>query len=157
MVPDCLPSNIQIIIRLHRAPASYLLLKTSETIKGLKADDTEHDLPYAYPEAVIPISSPVLDAYYANSMQLEQKMNKGRLYNNTINFLDYQTRRQVLDQGLAEFQFNLQLGKFPKYMFLALSDTERIGGSETKSLTKFTYNGLEKIDVLVGMIICGSC
>ena len=150
MVPDCLPANIPVVIRLHRAPSSYLLLKTSETIEALKADNTKHQISYSYEEPVIPILAPVLNAYYANSVELESKMNKGRLYNNSINFLDYQTRRQVLDQGLSEFQINLQMGKFPKYMFLSLSETERIGGSEEKSLTKFQQHDLDSIDVLVG-------
>ena len=112
MVPDCIPANVPINIRLHRAPANYLLLKLSDDIVATKADDTEENIPFSYNEAVIPIMSPVLEAYYSYSTQLESKMNKGKLYSNSINYLDYQTRRQVLDEGLSDYQFNLQVGKF---------------------------------------------
>ena len=153
MVPDCLPANVPVTIRLHRAPASYGLLKLQDTLTGTKSDKTTQLIPFDFTEPVIPIMSPVLDAYYAFSHTLEAKMNRGRAYNNTIRYLDYQTRRQVLDQGLSEFQINLQVGKFPKYMFLVLSDMDRIQGSDTLSLTQFTNKDLESIDILIGNII----
>ena len=123
-------------------------LKVKETITAIDNSDAKIDIPFKYTESVVPMINPVLNAFYAFSPELETSMNRS-LYDKTINYLDYQARRDVLDAGLSDFTLDLSNGKFPLYMFVVLSTLDRISGSENLSLTKFNQHGLSSIDVLI--------
>ena len=149
-VPSCLPSNINIVLTFHRAPASFALLKLSDKLRvKRKDDDVEEDIPIEFPDNVVTLKSPVLNAFFAYSPTLEARMNKSSVYDYKIDYIDSQARRIILDSGVSDYQFTLQLGKFPKYLMLALTTLDRLGGSFDQSLTKFTQRGLKFIDVLV--------
>jgi len=148
---DCLPSNIPVRLRFQRAPASYALIKISETITIKKKSDTKvtAELEYTYNEGVIPIVNPVMSLYYAYSGELEQSMSRIRSSKIEIPFYDYVTRRTVLDGGLSNYDVNLVQGDLPKYIVFALSDLERLNGSDKKSLTQFSQGELDSFDLIL--------
>ena len=123
-------------------------MKVKDTITAIDKTGAKIDIPFVYTEPVVPIINPVMNAFYAYSPELESSMNKS-IYDKTINYLDYQARRDVLDAGLSDFTINLNSGKFPLYLFVVFSTLDRISGSENLSLTKFEQQGLSTIDVLV--------
>jgi len=147
---DCLPSNIPVRLRFQRAPASYALIKISDKITIKQKSDTKvtAEIDYTYNESVIPILNPVMSLYYAYSGELEQSMSRIRTSKIEIPFYDYVTRRTVLDGGLSNYDVNLVQGDLPKYIIFALSDLERLNGSETLSLTKFVQGELESFDLI---------
>lgn len=149
---DSLPANVPVVIRFHRAPASYSVIKLQDDmIVKLKTDNTETiDLECKLDENVLSIKNPVLSAYYAFSPELEQKMSKVRLYNYEIEYDDYVVRRNVLDGGLSDYDINLVQGKLPKYIIFGLSTLERLSGDETLSLTCFQQQSLKYFDLLLG-------
>ena len=147
---NCLPANVPVVIRLHRAPTAFALIKLADSVDAVvKSDQSKTVIPYSFTESVIPIKNPILEAFYAYSPQIESAMSKSSIYDYTLDFFDYQARRTVLDSGLSDYQLTLQIGKFPKYMLLMLSTLDRLGGSETLSLTKFSQNDLNTLDILV--------
>ena len=149
-VPDCLPANLPVVFRFHRALSAFALIKTADTISAVDVDTkAASDLAFTYSEGVIPLIDPILEAYYAYSLDMESFMNKSRLYDYSIPYLDSQARRQILDTGLSEFTINLQTGKFPRYLLLALTTLDRLGGDEKLSLTKFVQHQMVSLDVLV--------
>jgi len=152
---DCLPSNLPIVIRFHRAAANFSILRASNTLEHiLKSDkNTKVEVPYTYAEDVVPILNPVLALYYAYSNELEQKMSRIKSSKIEIPFYDYATRRTVLDGGLSNYDVNLLQGDLPKYIIFALSSLERLNGSETLSLTKFVQGQLESFDLVLGKLV----
>ena len=150
---DCLPADIPIQIRFHRAPASFALMKMSNEIElRLKSDQAQKvNVVLNFEESVIPIVNPVLSAYYAYSNELEQMMSKVRLYNLEIPFLDYVVRRTVLDSGLSQYDVTLMQGRMPKYVIMGLTTLERLSGNEGLSITKFTQNDLISFDIKLGL------
>ena len=149
---DCLPAEIPVSIRFHRAPAGFGLMKMSDTIKLEDKSNRSNtiDVAYSYPESVIPITSAVLKAYYSYSMEMEQMMNKVKMRNVEIPFMDYVARRTVLDTGLNMYDLNLMQGKLPKYIIFGLSTLDRISGIETQSLTRFRQGDLTSFDLVLG-------
>ena len=149
-MPDVFPANIPVVLRFHRAPSNYLLLKKTAKINCQIVGESEfEDIDFAFNDPVIELQEPILEAFYAYSTELEARMHTG-LYNKQISYLDYQARREVLDTGLQNYQISLHTGgKFPKYLLFALSNLDRLGGDDSLSLTKFTQNDLASIDLLV--------
>ena len=149
--PGCLPADLPVVLRFHRAPATFALLKMADTITLVKKDTKENlNVDYEYEENVIPIKSPVLSAYYAYSQELEQSMSKIRLYNFELPFLDYVVRRTVLDSGVSEYDVSLIHGKLPKYLIFGLSSLPRVSGSEDLSLACFQQGDLNSFDLILG-------
>ena len=151
-ISDCLPANVPVVIRFHRSPSNYSLIKLEDKCKlMLKSDHTETiEYDFSYDESVIPIKNPVFSAYYAYSVELEQKMSKVKLYNFEIEFDDYVVRRNVLDGGLSEYDINLVQGKLPKYVIFGLSSLERLNGDDSLCLTRFQQHSLQSFDLLLG-------
>ena len=84
---DVLPANITINLRFHRASAECAILLLDSQLDVIKlSDNSKKKIPYKYNEPVIPISNPVLAAYYAFSPELESTMNRVR--NSTME-IDY--------------------------------------------------------------------
>ena len=86
--PDCLPANVAVNFRFHRANAECSILKIADTLKVVSAEDnSEHTLPVEYTETVVPIINPFLSAYYAFSSELETIMSRVRNTNMEIPFM----------------------------------------------------------------------
>ena len=151
---DVLPADVPVVLRFHRAPASFALMKMKNAVELTeKGTQNKVSVNYNYEENVIPIKNPVLHAYYAYSNELEQKMSKVKLYNLEIPFLDYVARRTVLDSGLSDYDIDLIQGKLPKYIIFGLSSLDRLSGDETKSITKFIQGDLISFDLVLGNFI----
>ena len=85
---DCLPANMAVNLRFHRANAECALLKISDTVEVIKVSDgKKHGMPLAYEETVIPIKNPLLHAYYAYSHDFETTMARVRNSNMEIPFM----------------------------------------------------------------------
>ena len=85
---DCLPSNMAVNFRFHRANAECGILKIADTVTVSKVSDgSKKDLPVSFADTVIPIKNPLLHAYYAYSQELENTMAKVRTSNLEINFM----------------------------------------------------------------------
>ena len=153
-IPDCLPANTTVTIRLHRAPSSFALLRMKNTITLTDAENGNqtYEVDYSFDENVVPITNPVLKTYFAYSAEQEQYMSRIKTTNMEIPFLDYVARRTVLDGGLSEYDINLLQGRMPKYIIFGLSTLERLSGSETTSLTKFTQGSLDQFDLIIGSL-----
>ena len=146
--PDCFPPNTVVSIRLQRAPSSFALLKLAETIKLTHSETSEQiDVPYSYPESVIPITHPILSTYFAYSNNLERNLGGISTTNVELSYLDGQARQTILDGGLANFDIDLLTGKLPKYIIFSFSSIERLTGSEELALTKFEQGDLEIFDL----------
>ncbi len=153
LTPDCLPANTHVTIKLHRASTSFAVIKLSNSLTVKASDNSSHSYDSALEESVIPIINPVLAAYYAYSSELERIMSKVNTSSIEIPFLDFVTRRTILDGGLGNFDVNLLHGNLPKYIIFGLSSMDRINGSEELSLTKFVQGQLESFDVQIGKFI----
>ena len=85
---DCLPSDVVVNFRFQRAPAECAFLKISDDLDCIKkSDKSDHKLPFAYTESVIPLKNPLLSAYYAHSVELESTMARVRVKNMEITFM----------------------------------------------------------------------
>lgn len=85
---DCLPADVIVNFRFHRAPTEFSILKVSDTVECVKkSDNSKHLLNYNYTESVIPLKNPLLRAYYAYSAELESTMGKMRHQNLEIGFM----------------------------------------------------------------------
>ena len=105
------------------------------------------DVPYSYPESVIPITRPILSTYFAYSNNLERNLGGISTTNVELSYLDGQARQTILDGGLANFDIDLLTGKLPKYIIFSFSSIERLAGSEELALTKFEQGDLEIFDL----------
>ena len=91
---DCLPANMSVNFRFHRASAECSILKTTETVEIIKVSDgTKKNLTINYDESVIPIKNPLLNAYYAYSHDLETTMSRVRTTNLEIPFMGINKRK----------------------------------------------------------------
>ena len=148
-VPDVLPANMTIGIRFHRADSNCALIKLSKTISAIKmSDNTTHEIPYDYPESVIPLQNPMIHAYYAYSLEMERFMNRVKSSSLEIEYLDYVVKRTVLPTGLNFHQIDLGQGRCPKYLIFALSYLDRLAGSPTESMTVFQQGDLVEFDLV---------
>ena len=131
---QALPPDVPVTMRFHRASSFCLLIKATETVTATeKGTQNTEEVPFTYPETVIPIVNPILSAFMAYSNEMDRAHSRNQIYSTKISYLDYQARRSVLAGGLTEFNITLSHSKFPKYLFLGLSNLERLAGSETLS------------------------
>jgi hypothetical protein len=80
-------------------------------------------------------------------------MSKVKLYNYEIKYDDYVVRRNVLDGGLSEYDFNLVQGNLPKYLMFGLSTLDRLSGKDDLSLTRFQQHSMQSFNLLLGETI----
>ena len=150
-VTEVFPANVTVILRFHRAPSNFSLLKINDNISmKLKSNpETVLEIPFNYEESVIPFINPILNTYYAYSQELEQIMSKHKLYNYEIDFMDYVVRRTVLESGLSDYSINITNSKMPKFIIFAFSTLDRLSGSQNLSLTKFQQENMCKFDLIL--------
>ena len=76
-VSDCLPSDITVSFRFHRARAECAFLKISNTVECIKVKDkSKHNMPLTFMESYVPLVNPRLNAFYAFSPQLDSTMSR---------------------------------------------------------------------------------
>ena len=143
--PCCLPDNLEISIKLYRAPSSAAVMKIADKItcdNGTKID-------YDFSDSFIELRRPRLCAMFLRSEKLDAKMAKYRSYDFECNFYDYPIRYNILDSGESEFLVNLSRGAFPKYIFLAVRPMNEDSPKMEKCVTNFKRHDLESLTVLV--------
>ena len=62
---------------------------------------------WVYENKVIPLINPILRCYFVESSEADRFYSKNKMYDVSIDFLDYSLRRELLMQGIS--QFNLKL------------------------------------------------
>ena len=148
-VPDCLPANMTIGIRFHRADSNCGLLMLDSHVTAKKVStQAEEKIPFEYSESVIPLNNPMLAAYYAYSHELETTMNRVKNASMEIEYEDYVVRRTVLPPGLNFHQIDLGQGKCPKYIIFAFSSLDRLAGSPAEGMTVFRQGELVEFDLV---------
>lgn len=86
--PDCLPADVAVNFRFHRASAECCFLRVQDNLEVIKtSDNSKHSLPVKYTDSVVPIVNPLLSAYYAYSADLETTMSRVRHTNLEIPFM----------------------------------------------------------------------
>ena len=97
-----LPASIPIQLTFNRSRSEKSLIQiiNERTIKGSAQK-------WSYPNKVIPLINPILKCYFVESAAADRFYNKNKLYDVSLNFLDYSLRRELLMQGVS--QYNLKL------------------------------------------------
>ena len=93
-----LPSGIPIQITFARADAKKGLLQVLPTQNGKK---------YTYPNRTIPLLNPVLSCYFVESEKASQMYSKAKMYDVNLKFLDYSVRRELLMNGVSDYNLKL--------------------------------------------------
>ena len=101
-----LPKDLPIKLTFFRADAEKSLL--SITLNGGKTEsEATYDL-----GRTINIINPVLELVNTHSDELDKKYAQHRLPSLVLPFLDKQIRREILFEGIDNFQINIKNGKF---------------------------------------------
>ena len=72
------------------------------------------DVKWTYPDKVIPLINPVLRCYFVESHAADKFYSKNKLYDISVNFLDYSLRRELLMVGVSQFNLKLFEGKWSR-------------------------------------------
>ena len=103
-----LPASIPIQLTFNRSRSEKSLLqiiKQRTNSKGQKIN-------WTYPNKVIPIINPILRCYFVESVEADRFYGKNKMYDISIDFLDYSLRRELLLQGISQFNLKLFEGFF---------------------------------------------
>ena len=107
-----LPKDLPIKLTFYRADAEKSLLTTS-----FNPEKTESEVIYDLGRT-IRIINPLLELVNTHSDELDKKYAQHRLPSLVLPFLDKQIRREILFDGIDNFQINVKNGKFiVKYQF----------------------------------------
>jgi len=136
-----LPANVPIQICFNRAAAAKGLIQIKDKDKDNKA--------LAYTDRTIPISSPVLSVYFVESTAADSFYSKARLYDISVPFYDYNIRRELLIDHVAEHRVKLFEGPLPHSVVIGLISPDVFDGDFTKSTFKFTGHGIKSMDMQV--------
>ena len=134
--PIPLPRGVPIQICFNRAHANKALIKTTIDSEKLSTD-------------TIKILSPSLACYFVESTKAESFYSKAKLYDVSINFVDYNIRRELLSDGVADHKIKLFEGPLPSGIVIGLMDPEAFDGDYTKSSVKFTQHDIDCVDLQV--------
>ena len=97
-----LPSGIPIQLSFARADAKKSLLQVVANQGGKS---------YTYPHRTIPLLNPVMSCYFVESEKAAQMYSKTKLYDVNLNFLDYSIRRELLMNGVSDYNLKLFEGE----------------------------------------------
>ena len=76
-------------------------------IEKKRSDSHGVKQPWTYSNKVIPLINPILKCYFVESSEADKFYSRSKLYDVSLNFLDYSLRRELLMMGIS--QFNLKL------------------------------------------------
>ena len=101
-----LPKDLPIKLTFYRADAEKSLLSVN-----LNADQSQSESTYDLDRS-IKLINPVLELVNTHSAELDKKYTQHRLPSLALPFLDKQIRREILFDGIDNFQVNVKNGKF---------------------------------------------
>ena len=136
-----LPSGVPIQITFNRAAAAKSLLQV--------ADKNNANEALSYTEKIVPITNPELSCYFVESEKADMFYSKTKLYDVSINYFDYNIRRELLIDQVAEHKIKLFEGPLPQAIVFGLLDPDAFDGDIKKSTFKFKDHGLNKIDLQI--------
>ena len=119
-----LPKDLPIKLTFYRADAERSLISTS-------LDDTKTESTAVYDlDRSIKLINPVLELVNTQSDELDKKYAQHRLPSLSLPFLDKQIRREILFDGIDNFQINVKNGKI--YCEISISSNSVSAGSSLK-------------------------
>ena len=136
-----MPNGVPIQISFNRAAANKALLQIT------KKDTNEKELKYEH--QIIPLISPTLSCYFVESDKAKTFYSKTKLYDVSINFFDYNIRRELLLDNVAEHRVKLFEGRLPSSIVLGLIEPEVFEGSLDHSTFKFVPHDLDIMDLQI--------
>ena len=137
-----LPTGVPITICFNRALATKSLLQIIKRPSGATKDAE-------YPDKIVTIISPVLACYFVESEKAEALYSKAKIYDISVDYFDYNIRRELLMDKISEHNLKLFEGPLPSSLVIGLMEPDRFDGSFDKSSFKFKSHDLEFIDVQV--------
>ena len=94
----------------NRAKAEKSLIQIIETRTNVKTNAKD---PWKFEKKVIPLINPILACYFVESAEADSFYSKAKMYDVSIDFMDYSLRRELLLENIAEFNIKLfEGGKF---------------------------------------------
>lgn len=94
-----LPSSIPIQLTFTRASSKKGLLQIVDKSK----DGTD----FTFSDKVITLINPVLSCYFVESAKADMMYSKTKMYDVSLNFLDYSLRRELLMDNVSDFNLKL--------------------------------------------------
>ena len=134
-----LPSGIPIQLIFKRAEAIKALLQISDQAKSGGS--------WTYDDKVISLISPTLSCYFVESAKADSFYAKTKMYDVSVDFLDYSLRRELLLDSVSEFSIKLFEGPLPSYLVMGLMEPEVFSGSLEYSALKFESHNLDTFEL----------
>lgn len=136
-----LPKDVNLRIIFYRAHPKKSLL-------SVKLDGSGQDLG-GYSERSIPFINPMLQVKYAESKKYDKKYSTHRISRVKFPFLTKTVRREVLQQGIANFKFTIANGRLPIALCFAFTKPDNFDGMITEPLTNFKSYGIRSFDLIL--------
>ena len=136
-----LPKDVNLRIIFYRAQPKKSLLSVHLNGSG-------EDLG-GYTERSIPFINPMLQVKYAESKKYDKKYSSHRISRVKFPFLTKTIRREVLQQGIANFKFTIANGRLPIALCFAFTKPNLFDGSITEPLTNFKSYGVRSFDLIL--------
>ena len=95
--------GIPIQLTFNRAKAEKSLIQIIS-----KRDNSD----WKYENKVIPLINPMLLCYFVESTAADTLYAKNKIYDVSVDFMDYSLRRELLLENISEFNLKLFEGKF---------------------------------------------
>ena len=96
-------SGIPIQLTFQRARAEKSLIQITAKDDG--------DNAIVYTEKTVPIIDPTLSCYFVESVKIENFYAKTKMYDVSLDFLEYSVRRELLIESVSEYKLKLFEGK----------------------------------------------
>ena len=135
-----LPSGIPIQLVFNRAKAAKSLIQIIAK-RGSSAYNYEHES--------VPLIRPLLECYFVESTKAESFYSKRKLYDVSLSFLDTSVRRELLSEGMSEYNLKLHEGPVPSVYMLCFQTPERFDGKFSLSSLKFVNPGIVSMELCV--------
>ena len=98
-----MPSGIPIQLSFNRASSTKGLLQI--------ADKNEANEAVSYNEKTIPLIDPILSCYFVESSKASELYSKTKMYDVTVDFLDFSLRRELLMNSVSEHKLKIFEGR----------------------------------------------
>ncbi len=94
-----LPAGIPIQLTFNRALSTKGLLQIQDE------DSSQNAL--SYDEKTIPLIDPILTCYFVESTKAEELYSKTKMYDVSVDFLDFSLRRELLMNSVSEHKLKI--------------------------------------------------
>ena len=136
-----LPSGIPIQLTFNRAEATKGLLQIS--------DKNSKNEPFSFTDKVVTIINPTLSCYFVESHKADAFYSKSKMYDVSINFLDYSLRRELLLENVADFNIKLFEGPLPSVLLVGFMKPKVFSGDFEYSALRFEKHNLDYLELQV--------